>query len=159
MNKTIETPAPFVPQIRLYQDWLRDQRGLSFDSYDALWRWSTTDLPAFWQSIWDYFGMHSPTAHARVVGDTHMPVEAFEANLCWMAERFHVVPLADIVQRIEQGRMPDARGEVALTFDDGQACLKWLPRPSSKVRATISSRPGRCSGGWACRPRSSSAPT
>jgi acetoacetyl-CoA synthetase len=36
--------APNIPQIRLYQDWLRETRGLSFDSYDALWRWSTTDL-------------------------------------------------------------------------------------------------------------------
>ncbi|WP_088958531.1 acetoacetate--CoA ligase [Variovorax sp. HW608] len=67
------TPAPFIPRIRLYQDWLRDQRGLSFDSYDALWRWSTTDLPAFWQSIWDFFGVQSPTPHSRVLGDTHMP--------------------------------------------------------------------------------------
>jgi hypothetical protein len=32
---------PNIPQIRLYQDWLRDHRGLSFDSYDALWRWSS----------------------------------------------------------------------------------------------------------------------
>ena len=43
--------APFVPQIRLYQLWLADQRGLRFDSYDALWRWCTTELDAFWQSI------------------------------------------------------------------------------------------------------------
>lgn len=53
------------------------------------------------------------------VGDTHMPVEAFEANLRWMAERFRVVSLTDVVQGIEQRRTPDARGEVALTFDDG----------------------------------------
>jgi len=53
------------------------------------------------------------------VGDTHMPVEAFEANLRWMAERFRIVPLAEIVQGIEHGRRPGARGEVALTFDDG----------------------------------------
>lgn len=71
MNPT--TPAPFIPQIRLYQDWLRDRRGLSFESYDALWRWSVTDPPAFWQSIWDFFGMHSPTPASSVVTDTHMP--------------------------------------------------------------------------------------
>ena len=53
------------------------------------------------------------------VGDAHMPVEDFEANLRWMAERFRVVSLSDVVQGIEQGRTPDARGEVALTFDDG----------------------------------------
>ena len=45
--------ASYIPQIRLYQNWLRDTRQLSFDNYDALWRWSVTDLDAFWQSIWD----------------------------------------------------------------------------------------------------------
>ena len=30
--------------ITRYQRWLRDTRGLSFDSYDALWRWSVDDL-------------------------------------------------------------------------------------------------------------------
>ena len=65
--------APFVPQIRLYQNWLRQQRGLSFDSYDALWRWSVGDLNAFWQSIWDYFDLHSPTPHSAVLANPHMP--------------------------------------------------------------------------------------
>jgi acetoacetyl-CoA synthetase len=66
------TPA-YVPQIRLYQDWLREQRGLSFESYDALWRWSTTDLNAFWQSIWDYFELQSPTRHSVVCDAAAMP--------------------------------------------------------------------------------------
>ncbi len=62
-----------VPQIRLYQDWLRDERGLTFETYDALWRWSVTDLEAFWQSIWDYHALSSPTPHARVLSDDRMP--------------------------------------------------------------------------------------
>ncbi|MDA7419106.1 acetoacetate--CoA ligase [Xenophilus arseniciresistens] len=65
--------APFVPQIRLYQNWLRDTHGLQFDSYDALWRWSTTELDAFWQSIWDYHGLHSPTPHSAVLAERRMP--------------------------------------------------------------------------------------
>ena len=65
--------APNVPQIRLYQNWLRDQRGIVFDDYDALWRWSTTDLDAFWQSIWDYHGMQSPTPYTAVLADARMP--------------------------------------------------------------------------------------
>ncbi|SFU73214.1 acetoacetyl-CoA synthetase [Polaromonas sp. YR568] len=65
-------PLP-VPQIRHYQDWLQATRGLSFDNYDALWRWSVTDLNAFWQSIWDYFEMQSPTAHSAVLGRRSMP--------------------------------------------------------------------------------------
>ena len=69
----MRVPTPFVPQIRLYQDWLREQRGLSFDSYDALWRWSTTELPAFWQSIWDYFDLRSPTPCTAVLERNVMP--------------------------------------------------------------------------------------
>ncbi|CAN5871273.1 acetoacetate--CoA ligase [soil metagenome] len=65
--------APFVPQIRLYQNWLRDTRGLTFDSYDALWRWSVTELDAFWQSIWDFSRMQSPTPHTAVLAERRMP--------------------------------------------------------------------------------------
>ena len=64
---------PCLPQIRLYQNWLRSQRGLSFDSYDALWRWSTSDLNAFWQSIWDYFDLRSPSPHGVVCDGAPMP--------------------------------------------------------------------------------------
>ncbi len=60
-------------QILLYQAWLQRTRGLSFDSYDALWRWSTTDLAGFWQSIWDYFDLQSPTPHHAVLGRDTMP--------------------------------------------------------------------------------------
>lgn len=66
-------PPPFIPQIRLYQDWLRRERGLAFDGYDALWRWSITDLDAFWQSVWDYFEVESPTPHRAVLARNAMP--------------------------------------------------------------------------------------
>ncbi len=64
---------PFTPQIRLYQNWLSEHRGLSFDNYDALWRWSTTELDAFWQSIWDYFELQSPTPHQAALVKNAMP--------------------------------------------------------------------------------------
>ena len=65
--------APYIPQITLYRQWLARERGLSFDNYDALWRWSTTDLDAFWQSVWDYFDLQSPTPHTRVCDGVAMP--------------------------------------------------------------------------------------
>ena len=65
--------ATRIPQIRRYQNWLRDTRGLSFDSYHDLWRWSTTDLDAFWQSIWDYYQVESPTPHTAVLANNVMP--------------------------------------------------------------------------------------
>jgi acetoacetyl-CoA synthetase len=64
---------PQVPQIRLYQDWLQRTRGLQFADYAALHHWSVTDLPAFWQSIWDYFELQSPTPHQAVLREARMP--------------------------------------------------------------------------------------
>ena len=66
-------PAPYIPQIRLYQDWLFRQQGLQFDSYEDLWRWSTTDIEAFWQSMWDYFDLESATPFERVLTRNVMP--------------------------------------------------------------------------------------
>ncbi|MEK9950637.1 MAG: acetoacetate--CoA ligase [Curvibacter sp.] len=65
--------VPYIPQVRLYRDWLRAQRGLDFPDYDALWRWSVTDLDAYWQSIWDCYGVYSPTPHTAALADNRMP--------------------------------------------------------------------------------------
>jgi acetoacetyl-CoA synthetase len=72
-DKPVSAPAPYLPQIRLYQNWLRDERGLSFATYNDLWRWSVTELDAFWQSIWDYFDFQSPTPHTAVLANNVMP--------------------------------------------------------------------------------------
>jgi acetoacetyl-CoA synthetase len=66
------------PRILHYTRWLEATRGLVFDptttaGYDALWRWSVGDLPAFWASIWDYFDLRSPTPYETVLGDEVMP--------------------------------------------------------------------------------------
>jgi acetoacetyl-CoA synthetase len=61
------------PQIKRYERWLQQHRGLQFDSYDALWRWSVSDLEAFWGSIWDFFDIQSPTPAGRVLADERMP--------------------------------------------------------------------------------------
>ena len=35
--------------------WLERERGLSFEDYEALWRWSVGDPEAFWMAIWDCY--------------------------------------------------------------------------------------------------------
>src|SRR5207245_6336185 len=52
--------------ITRYMLWLRQQRGLRFDTYPELWRWSVNDLEGFWSSIWDFFDVrgHRPAAQA-----------------------------------------------------------------------------------------------
>ncbi len=62
-----------TPRMTLYQAWLREHRSLSFDTYEALWNWSTTDLHGFWSSIWDYFDVQSPTLYRTVLESAVMP--------------------------------------------------------------------------------------
>ncbi|MET0308712.1 MAG: acetoacetate--CoA ligase [Sphingomonas sp.] len=66
-------PPALVPQIRRYRDWLRSTRNLDFADYAAMWAWSTTELDAFWQSIWDYHQLQSATPFTSVVEDLTMP--------------------------------------------------------------------------------------
>ncbi len=103
---------PFVPQMRLYQDWLRTERGLAFDDYQALWRWSVTDLDAFWQSMWDYFDLQSPTPHTAVLARNTMPGAQWfpgaQVNYAQQAlrhvEAAHAAGLPAVVSRDEKGR-------------------------------------------------------
>ncbi len=119
------TPA-HVPLIRLYQDWLRDQRGLSFADYRALWQWSTTDLDGFWQSIWDYFELRSPTPHTAVLRRNVMPgAEWFpgaQANYAQQVFRHvdaaHAAGLPAIISDNEKGEVrelswPELKRQVA----------------------------------------------
>ena len=41
--------------------------GLAFESYDALWRWSVTDLPAFSASIWEFCGVRAHRPYTEVL--------------------------------------------------------------------------------------------
>ncbi len=66
------------PQIVRYTRWLARERQLQFDAttpdgYEALWRWSVSDLPAFWSSIWDYYDLRSPTPRSTVLVEEKMP--------------------------------------------------------------------------------------
>ncbi|MFN4177327.1 acetoacetate--CoA ligase [Phenylobacterium sp.] len=59
--------AETVPQLALYRTWLGETYGLQFHDYAELWAWSTTDLAAFWESIWRYGGLESPTPYTAVL--------------------------------------------------------------------------------------------
>jgi acetoacetyl-CoA synthetase len=59
--------------ITSYMQWLAETRGLRFDSYDELWRWSVADLDGFWSSIVERFGIAFATPPERVLGEASMP--------------------------------------------------------------------------------------
>jgi acetoacetyl-CoA synthetase len=60
-------------RLTAYMDWLGVERGLGFDTYDGLWQWSVTEPDAFWQSIWDYFGVISSGTAEAVTDGARMP--------------------------------------------------------------------------------------
>ena len=49
------------------------ERGLEFEDYAALWRWSVDDLEAFWAAVWDFFEVRSSTPYTRVLDRRVMP--------------------------------------------------------------------------------------
>ena len=65
--------APYIPQMARYRRWLEEQRGFTFADYEQMRQWSVREIDAFWQSIWDYFDLHSPTPHSAVLAQPRMP--------------------------------------------------------------------------------------
>lgn len=60
-------------QVGAFVTWLESERGLSFEGWDDLWRWSVDDLEGFWSAIWEHFGVESDTSYGSVIGDQAMP--------------------------------------------------------------------------------------
>jgi acetoacetyl-CoA synthetase len=74
-EKLWEPSAELVEHSRLreYTRWLETARGLSFPTYDELWRWSVDDLEGFWSSIWDFFDVRADGEAQRALGSREMP--------------------------------------------------------------------------------------
>ncbi|WP_031168384.1 acetoacetate--CoA ligase [Streptomyces durhamensis] len=79
-------PEPFLPpdpkaaansRIADFARWAarhRDAEGLQDPTdYQALHRWSVTDLEGFWAAVWEYFDVDATTAYERVLDEETMP--------------------------------------------------------------------------------------
>jgi len=72
----IWTPPPDArAQTRLghYMDWLEQTRGLHFDGFNELHRWSVIELEEFWASLWEYFEIRASAPYTRVLDRRTMP--------------------------------------------------------------------------------------
>lgn len=72
MLAVMNTALP-EPRLTHFRRWLHETRGLQFDTYDALWQWSVSDLDAFWGALWDYFEIESAAPYRCVLEDRRMP--------------------------------------------------------------------------------------
>lgn len=66
------TTATAINTVAL-RDWLRRERSLDLADYEALRQWSVDHLAEFWQAMWDYFDVQSPTPHTQVLSQVAMP--------------------------------------------------------------------------------------
>ncbi len=127
-----EPSAEFIRQSNLtaYLDWLKERRGLSFDGYGALWRWSVEELEAFWQSIADFFEVRFHTPATRVLSGREMPgARWFEGATLNYAE--HALKREDgraaLVYRSEDGlRLELSFAELRQQVARAQAGLRRL---------------------------------
>jgi acetoacetyl-CoA synthetase len=70
------TPSPARIEranITAFIRWLARERHLSFANYTELWRWSVTEIEAFWQAVWDYFEVRSSAPAECVLRSRKMP--------------------------------------------------------------------------------------
>jgi acetoacetyl-CoA synthetase len=56
-----------------FREWLASARGVVVADYDALWRWSVTDLEGFWGAFVEFADIRFHTAPQRVLADATMP--------------------------------------------------------------------------------------
>ncbi len=67
--------------------WLAQTRGLQFDSYEAMWRWSVDELDAFWTALVEFFDVRFSERPTAVLGARSMPgAQWFPGARCSYAE-------------------------------------------------------------------------
>ena len=104
-------------EVGRYLNWLRDERDQEFGSYDALWRWSVTDLESFWASIWEFYGLRARAPYERVLGGRTMPgAEWFPGARLNYAE--HMVGADGDEDRVAVIARSQTRPDLELTFGE-----------------------------------------
>ncbi|WP_407555328.1 acetoacetate--CoA ligase [Streptomyces sp. Pv4-95] len=70
------SPSPATTgnaNVTAFMRWLEQERGLSFADYPELWRWSSTDVSAFWSAVWEFYGLDEVSDYDEVLPDRSMP--------------------------------------------------------------------------------------
>ncbi|HEY6771728.1 MAG TPA: AMP-binding protein, partial [Solirubrobacterales bacterium] len=94
-----------------YMRWLEDERDLHFDDYQALWRWSVTEIEEFWRTIWEHFEVIADGEGARELEDPE-PDIVLEERVMPGARWFPGTQL-NYAEHIFRGKADD---EVALVY-------------------------------------------
>ncbi len=137
-----------------YQRWLSETRGLEFEGYHDLWRWSVSDLEGFWSSLVEFLGVRFSEGGERVLGSEAMPgAEWFPGSRVSWAE--HVFagkdPSALAIQHASESRELErltwgelrsqtasiAAGLRALGVSEGDRVAAYMPNIPETVAALL----------------------
>ncbi len=56
-----------------FERFVGETRKLTFEDYNAMWRWSVDDLEGFWTSIWDFFDVRASVRPEKLMVKRQMP--------------------------------------------------------------------------------------
>jgi acetoacetyl-CoA synthetase len=102
-------------EIGRFLGWLQSERGLAFDGYDALHRWSVDDQEGFWSAVAEFFEVRFATPPERVLGRREMPgAEWFPGATLNYAE--HAVGLPEDADRVAVVAHSQTRDRQELTW-------------------------------------------
>ena len=97
----------------------RYMRSRGFATYDELWRWSVTDVEAFWASLWEWFEIRASRPYTRVLGRREMP------GAEWFPGRGAVLRRARVPR--PRGRRGRARARVGAAAAGGDVVGRAAP--------------------------------
>lgn len=114
-----------------FERFVAQTKGLTFEDYNAMWRWSIDDLDAFWNAIWDFFDIRASARPEKLLMKREMP------NMKWgTGGRTNYV---DNILKHSEGR----ETELALIMQSetfGRSDMTWgeLRRQVASVAAHLS---------------------
>jgi acetoacetyl-CoA synthetase len=139
-----------------YLAWMAHEKGLNFERYRDAWTWSIENIPAFWQSQWEYFEhqIHSPYSICTG-GQRDAWGEWFEgATLNYAEHVFRQKTDAHPAILFQNERQPLGemswaeleRQTAALAAHLDRNCGVQARRPGSGLPAQFAARHRRCAG-------------
>jgi acetoacetyl-CoA synthetase len=141
-----------------YVDWLRRERGLDFGDYESLWRWSTTEIEAFWETIWAFCGMRAFAPYREVLRERRMPgakwfdgaTVNYADQMLWRAaepgwaDRPAIVFSSELVERreVSWGALAAQAGALAATMGRlgvglGDRAVSYMPNIPEAMTAVL----------------------
>jgi acetoacetyl-CoA synthetase len=98
-----------------YRHWLAKTYQLHFEDYQALWKWSVTNIDTFWQTMWEYFDiLHDGEYDVVLKGNNFLETSWFEGTQLNYAE--HIFRRQDkqipaIIHKTEDGEIKEVSWE------------------------------------------------